>query len=600
MNFKTLAPLKSLNPYIYRYRRMMILGSVFVVISNLFAVYPAQIVRQAIDKSLNQLNSVSSAPQINLGPVLLQFAGLIIGMAVLRGIFMYFMRNQIITMSRHIEYDLKNNVYSHLQKQSLAFYRRNNTGDLMARMSEDISRVRMYLGPVLLYSINIASLLILVVGIMVSVDLTMSIFILLPLPILAVSIYVVNSIVHRKSTAIQEQLSKLTTIAQESFSGIRILKSFPAIPHVISHFADEAQTYKKNSMSLVKTDAFFFPLIVLLIGLSTLLTLYIGGQGVISGRLTPGTIVEFFIYVGMLSWPVASIGWITSLAQRAAASQKRIDHVLNTEPEVDLHTGIHRRIDGKVQFDEIVFTYPDTGLTALNGLSFEIAAGGSLGIIGKTGSGKSTIVNLLDRFYDPTAGRILIDDIDLKEYNTAHLREQIGYTFQDDFLFSESIRDNMLFGSIHGGKTDEEIEEAARNADVLKDIHDFPKGFETMLGERGITLSGGQKQRVSIARALLSNPKILILDDCFSALDAKTEAAILSQLKKVMAGRTTIIISHRVSAVCQADNIIVLDGGRVEESGTHEQLIGTGGYYASLYQKQQVEAELNARETQQA
>lgn len=605
--FRTLKPLRSLNKYMWRYRRYLIWGGIFVIISNFFAVVPAQMVRHSFDLLQEHLkgttkNSIESPVMVR--QLVLIYAGLIILMALLKGFFMYVMRQTLVVMSRHVEYDQKNEIYGHLQKLSLAFYRRNNTGDLMARISEDVSRVRMYVGPSIMYLINMSSLIIICVVIMLSASVKLTLCVLAPLPILAISIYYVNSITFARSTAIQRQLSRMTTFVQEVFSGIRVIKSFSASASVKQHFAEEVQLYKERAMSQVRVEAFFFPLILLLIGLSTLLTLYVGGQEVIAGRLTPGVIAEFFIYVNLLSWPFASLGWTSSLIQRAAASQARINELLDQKPEVVSELSEQVLVKGKIEFSNVSFTYPDTGIQALKHISFSLEAGKSLGIIGRTGSGKSTISRLLLRDYDVSAGNIYIDGKDIRTLDLSAYRSQVGYVPQDDFLFSETIAHNILFSShtasrfsnanANGEKEerDKVLEWAATKADVYKDIKDFPNGFETLIGERGITLSGGQKQRVAIARAIVTDPRILLLDDCFSAIDTNTEAQILQNLSEVMRGRTTVIISHRVSTVKNASHIIVLDAGEIMEEGSHEKLMAKQGYYYMLYRKQLVEKEL--------
>lgn len=600
--FRTLRPLRSLNKYLWRYRRYLLWGAAFVIISNFFAVVPAQMVRKAFDLLSQDLQSVSDEAAVR--GIVLRYAGLILLMAVLKGFFMYVMRQTLVVMSRHIEYDQKNDIYAHLQKLSLAFYRRNNTGDLMARISEDVSRVRMYVGPSIMYLINLSSLIILTVIIMFSVSVKLTLCVLAPLPILAVSIYYVNSITFARSTAIQQQLSRMTTFVQEVFSGIRVIKSFSAAPGVRQHFSEEVQAYRDRAMSQVRVEAFFFPLILLLIGLSTLLTLYVGGREVIAGRLSPGVIAEFFIYVNLLSWPFASLGWTSSLIQRAAASQARINELLDQEPEVVSTINDPILVKGKIEFRNVSFTYPDTGIHALKHISFDLKAGESLGIIGRTGSGKSTISRLLLRDYDVTDGQIIIDGKDIRALDLSSYRSQVGYVPQDDFLFAETIAHNILFSSHAVARfidprsenekreRDALLEWAAGKADVHKDIKDFPKGFETFVGERGITLSGGQKQRVAIARAIVTDPRILLLDDCFSAIDTNTEAQILQNLSEVMRGRTSVIISHRVSTVKNASHIIVLDAGEIMEEGSHEELMEKQGYYHMLYRKQLVEKEL--------
>ncbi|MEX0966652.1 MAG: ABC transporter ATP-binding protein [Bacteroidia bacterium] len=604
-----------LNKYFFKYRKRLLWGVFFVVISNFFGVFPAQVVRHAFDLvgqnillyRLSDNTGIQSHLLEQLGQILLLFAALVIALALSRGLFMFFMRQTIIVMSRKIEYDLKNEIYHHYQRLSLSFYRRNNTGDLIARITEDVSRVRMYLGPAIMYTINLVTLIVLVVAIMLSVNVKLTLYTLLPLPVLALSIYFVNNIIHKRSTAIQEQLSRLTTFVQEVFSGIRVIKSFSSEQSVKDHFGEEVNVYREKSMAMVRVDALFFPLILLLIGVSTLITLYVGGQLVMQGLITPGNIAEFFIYVNLLTWPVASIGWVTSLVQRAAASQARINQLLETPSDIVPEEGKVLQVNGNIEFRNVSFVYPDTGIQALKDISFLVNSGEMLGIIGRTGSGKSTIAYLMMRLYDPQQGSVLIEGEDISSLRPDLYRQQIGYVPQDDFLFSDSIANNIFFGYHQHLQATEELteqeresllREAAETADVLKDIHDFPEGFETGLGERGITLSGGQKQRVAIARAIIGNPKVLIFDDSFSAIDTHTEAEILKNMGKVMKGKTTVLISHRVSTVKNADNILVLDEGRIVERGAHSDLISSNGYYAELYKKQLLEKELYEKETE--
>lgn len=598
--------LRSLNKYFFRYKWHLILGSFFVVLSNVFGVFPAQVVRHAFDLvkeniflyNLTDGFALQSAIFNFFAQILLIFAGVIVAMALIKGFFMVMMRQTIIVMSRHIEYDLKNDIYDHFQQLSLAYFRRNNTGDLMARITEDVGKVRLYLGPAVMYTINLSSLIILVVSIMLTVNVKLTLFVLIPLPILAGAIYYVNSIIQNKSLLIQGQLSRITTFVQEMFSGIRVIKAFTSESPVSSQFKEECENYRQKSMGLVLVNSLFFPIIILLIGFSTLLTLYVGGLEVMAGNITAGNIAEFFIYVNLLTWPVASIGWVTSIVQRAAASQARINHLWDQPPDIVSDENKQINLKGNVNFNRVEFTYPDTGIKALKDLDLHVKAGEKVGIIGNTGSGKSTVANMLLRLYDPTNGSIEYEGVDLSRLDPGHFRKQIGYVPQDDFLFSDTISNNLLFGyhTDFDWKNSEDkdriyslLREVTEITDVKKDILQFPKGFETKLGERGITLSGGQKQRVSIARALISDPRLLILDDCFAAVDTHTEAKILQRLGEYMERRTVFIISHRVSTVKNADKIIVLDQGEVVEQGDHHKLMGEEGYYYDLYQKQMLE-----------
>lgn len=513
------------------------------------------------------------------------FYGIIILiMALLRGIFLFLVRQTIIAMSRHIEFDLKNEIYRHYQSLPLSFYRKNNTGDLMARISEDVSRVRMYLGPAIMYGLNLFTLFFMVIPIMFSINTRLTLYSLIPLPLLSISIYYVNNLIDRRSTEIQKSLSGLSTFVQEAFSGIRVLKAFVREDDSARKFIIESNDYKEKSIGLTFVNALFYPLIVALIGLSVILTVYIGGLEIFKGSITAGHIAEFIIYVNLLTWPVTSVGWITSIVQRAAASQRRVNEFMHTKNDIVSTRELEAELKGHIIFDNVSFSFPDSGTKALQHVSFEVKPGESIAIIGTTGSGKSTIANLIPRMYDITGGKILIDEMDIKDYNLSNLRSQIGYVPQDVFLFSDSIKNNIAFGNINLSK--DQIYQAAKDADLYENIIGFPLGFETRLGERGITLSGGQKQRVSIARAIAREPKILILDDSLSAVDTKTENAILNSLKRIMENRTSIIISHRVSSAKLADKIIVLDDGKVIEQGTNESLLSTNGVYRELYNKQ--------------
>ncbi|SIT89689.1 ABC transporter ATP-binding protein [Pontibacter indicus] len=584
--------LRYLNKYLIKYKYRLLWGLVFIIISNFFQILPAQVVRHAfnlIREGINLHNLFEGMAQQetvydSFASSILVYGVVILVMALLRGLFLFFVRQTIIVMSRLIENDLKNEIYAHYQSLPLSFYRKNNTGDLMSRISEDVSRVRMYLGPAIMYGLNLVILFLMVIPYMLSVNVKLTLYTLIPLPILAISIYYVNNIIERKSDEIQRSLSGITTFVQEAFSGIRVLKSFVREDDSHNNFTKASNTYKDKSLELNFVNSLFFPLVLFLVGLSTIITVYIGGQEVMNGSITTGNIAEFIIYVNMLTWPVTSLGWTASLVQRAAASQARINEFLHTKTDIISRENITRPIKGDIVFEKVDFVYPDTGIHALKNVSFNIRHGETLAVIGNTGSGKSTIANLLPRMYDVTSGRILIDGVDVRDYNLESLRSQIGYVPQDVFLFSDSIRNNIGFGlpSI----TEEQMVQSAKDADVYENIMRFPEQFETKLGERGITLSGGQKQRVSIARALVREPSILILDDSLSAVDTKTENAILNSLRRIMVDRTSIIISHRVSSVKLADKILVLDDGEIVQHGTHEELIQQQGLYKVLYERQ--------------
>jgi ATP-binding cassette subfamily B protein len=584
--------LSHLNKYLFKYKYHLGLGIIFIIISNAFQIIPASLVRLAIDyvtenipyyQSFNGLEGQQVVYDDIVYNILL-FAGLILLMALLRGVFLFMVRQTIIVMSRLIEFDLKNEIYAHYQSLPLSFYRKNNTGDLMNRISEDVSKVRMYLGPSIMYGLNLLILFLILIPYMLSVNVQLTLYALIPLPLLSASIYYVNNIINKRSEAIQKSQSGLSTFVQEAFSGIRVLKAFVREDDSVSKFEQASDTYKTKSLRLTLVQSLFFPLIMSLIGLSTVLTVYAGGSQVIDGTLTYGNIAEFIIYVNLLTWPVTSLGWISSIIQRAAASQKRINEFLNIKNDIVSTQDVEASLRGKVSFQQVNFTYPDSGIHALKDVSFEINPGESLAIIGTTGSGKSTIASLISRMYDSTSGEVLIDDQKIAAYKVSSLRSQIGYVPQDVFLFSDTIHSNIAFGT--EGLGEERMIQAAKDADLYENIKAFPEGFNTKVGERGITLSGGQKQRVSIARAIARDPKILMLDDSLSAVDTKTENAILNSLKKIMVGRTSIIISHRVSSAKLADKIIVLDDGVIIEEGTNEELLGQNGTYRALYDKQ--------------
>lgn len=584
--------LSHLNKYLYKYKYHLILGIVFIALSNIFQIFPAQLVRYALDTVQENLKIHQSLQGLSVQGVFNSFIDgtimlygiLILVFAIIRGLFLFLVRQTIIVMSRHIEYDLKNEIYFHYQTLPLSFYRKNNTGDLIARISEDVSKVRMYVGPAMMYGLNMIILFAMLIPIMFSINVKLSLYALLPLPVLSLSIYFVNNIINKRSEAIQRKLSELSTFVQEAFSGIRVIKSFAREKDSIKNFEKESNHYKEDSLKLTRVNALFFPLIMALIGLSTILIVYIGGTEVIKGNITLGNIAEFVLYVNLLTWPVTSLGWVTSIVQSAAASQKRINEFLKMKNDIVSSEKLEDKIKGRLEFKNVTFKYADSGITALKNMSFKVREGESLAIIGTIGSGKSTIANLICRMFDATDGEIIIDGIDVKRYEPSYLRSQIGYVPQDVFLFSDSIANNIAFGSENFEF--EKISLASKNSDLHDNIKYFPDGFNTILGERGITLSGGQKQRLSIARAIVREPKILILDDCLSAVDTKTENTILNSLKNIMNDRTTVIISHRVSSAKLADKIIVIDDGEIVEEGTNESLMAKSGVYKELYEKQ--------------
>lgn len=582
-----------LGKYFLKYKYHLLLGIVFVAASNYFRSWQPQVIREALDYVLVQLRAYQSADAVQkevivgaLGKALFRFGGIVVLLALVMGIFMYFMRQTIIVMSRLIEYDQRKEIYDHYQQLDKGFYKRTSTGDMMARITEDVNKVRMYLGPAILYGINLVTLFIMVIYAMLKVDVRLTLYSLLPLPLLSLSIYYVSRLIERRSQSIQAKLSQLTGIAQEVFSGIRVVKSYTQEKAFGAHFLKESEAYKTKNMSLALVEAMFIPLMMVLIGLSTILVIYVGGLQVFEGTVTTGNIAEFVIYINMLTWPVTSIGWIASIVQQANVSQGRINEFLDTPPAIQ-NTGSRKdNIKGHLTFDHVDFIYPDSGIKAIDNLSFEIAPGQKVAIIGRTASGKSTIADLMLRMYDPTAGRILIDGIPLDDFDLHALRDQIAYVPQDVFLFSDTIEANIRFGCPEA--TPDQVTAYARHAAVYDDIMGFPEGFQTRIGERGITLSGGQKQRISIARALIRQPELVILDDCLSAVDTHTEHTIIDFLNRELSGKTALIITHRVLGMLDYDQILVIDHGRIVEQGTHDQLIDRQGHYYDLWQQQQV------------
>ena len=590
--------LKYLNFYLLRYKTRLLLGTLFVTISNLFAIYPAEILRKGIDMVqqgievyfIMQGTAAADELKTQFFYVLLGLGAIVIAAALLKGLFMFFMRQTIIVMSRLIEYDLKNDIYKQYQKLDLAFYKRNKTGDLMARIGEDVSQVRMYVGPAIMYAISTVTLFILVLVKMLSVQPVFTVYVLTPLPLLAVAIYYVNSRVIKKSERVQRQLGVISSRVQESFSGVRVVKAYNREAFQEEQFAADAEAYKHRNTELVQISALFAPMITLLVGLSTIITVIIGVYQVRAGEISAGTIAEFILYVNMLTWPVASIGWVTSIVQRAAASQQRINEFMNQKPEVVNPTQESFNLRGELVFEHVSFTYPESGIDALYDVSFNLEQGKSLAIVGRTGSGKSTLAALITRQYDPTQGTIEVDGKDLREINLSDYRSQLAYVPQEVFLFSETIAENIAFGLNSDGseqaETSKLIRESADDAAILESIEDFPEQFETRIGERGVTLSGGQKQRISLARALVRNPKLLVLDDCLSAVDTATEERVLQRLRVKMKERTSVIVAHRISTIKHCDTIIVLEHGRIAEHGNHEQLLSLEGIYAGMHRKQ--------------
>lgn len=607
--------LKYLRGYFWKYKIRLTIGIFFILISNYFGVLAPQVTGFIIDYVQRSLQLPGYRPKTRAAnyDILVQkfiawldaarfsvsdivaISGItILVLALLRGLFMFFMRQTIIVMSRHIEYDQKNEVYEHYQKLDTAFYKSHSTGDLMSRMAEDVSRVRMFTGPAIMYLINLTALISMTVFFMYKRSPELTLYVLAPLPILAITIYFVNTIIHRKSEQLQATLASLTTNAQQSYSGIRVIKSFVQESAMLNFFDTNSEKYRKDAVGLAKIEALYFPSMSLFIGLSTLLTIMIGGLQYINGVGNIGldTIVEFVIYINMLTFPVSALGWTASMIQRAAASQKRLNEFLHTEPTIqNTPNPVHPNLRGSITFKNVDFIYPHTGIHALKNFNLHINSGDKIAVVGRTGSGKSTLVQLLLRMYDPTSGEILLDNTNIKNIDLTTIRSQISYVPQDGFLFSDTIENNISFGVVDGHP--EKVRQAAQYAVVDREIASFPKGYDTLVGERGVTLSGGQKQRISIARALMKDTSILILDDSLSAVDARTEKEILSYIQNYMQNRTSIIITHKIFSVLDFDSIIVLEEGNIAEVGTHQQLLSARGLYYEMYQRQSLQAPNN-------
>ena len=582
--------LQYLNRYFKKYKFLLLLGLLFTVSSRVFAVLAPSLVGDSIT-AIEQFVRSGETDLTNIKRLLLTNIALIVGAALVSGIFTFSMRQTIINVSRHIEYDLKNTVYNHYQKLSLRFYKQNRVGDLMSRISEDVSRVRMYVGPALMYSINTVTLFVIVISYMISVAPKLTLYTLLPLPILSFLIYRLSRAIHERSTLVQQMLSKLSTFSQESFSGINVIKSYAIETNRTHEMTAISKESKTKNMSLVQVQAWFFPLMILLIGISNVLVVFIGGNQYINGQIELGVLAEFIIYVNMLTWPVATVGWVTSIVQQAEASQKRINEFLGQEPDIQDGISANKKpVNFDIRFDKVNFMYDDTSIQALKNVSFSLESGKTLAIMGPTGSGKTTLLQLLSKTYLPHSGKVSLGGFALDEYTQKDIREIMGVVPQQPFLFSDTIAHNIRFGKPDA--TEQEIEKAAKQAAVHKNIVEFTAGYETMLGERGITLSGGQKQRVSIARALIKNPKILLLDDCLSAVDTETEEAILNALKKNNKDTSTIIVCHRVSSAKNADYILILKDGEIVQYGTHKDLVSQAGYYKELYEEQRIEEEI--------
>jgi len=602
--------LAAVNKYLWKYKSRLLLGTFFVVLSNFFAVIAPQITGYVVSQVQQHLPGATKfahlqthsylvnllidwldTQQISFSKLVAICSITILLLAVCRGVLLFFMRQTIIVMSRHIEYDQKNEVYAKYQSLDAGFYKTHNTGDLMSRITEDVSRVRMYTGPAIMYLINLVTLIGLALYYMLKKDVTLTLYVLAPLPILAITIYFVNSIINKKSEKIQGLLANLTTNAQETYAGIRVIKSFVQEKAMLSFFEKNSEDYKNNAIDLAKVESIYFPSMALLIGLSTVVTIFMGGLQALQDPTRVGVIVEFVIYINMLTFPVSAIGWTASMIQRAAASQKRLNQFLDIQEKVSTPTNaVQPTTNADIVFDNVNFVYNHTGIKALCNFSLTIKKGEKVLVLGKTGSGKSTLAQLLLRFYDPTSGQISMGGVPLNQFDLQALRHQISYVQQDVFLFSDTVADNISFGSKEPVGMDA-IVKAATLAAVDQEIMGFEKGYDTLIGERGVTLSGGQKQRISIARALLKAPELLILDDCLSAVDAKTEHKILNNLAGFLDQKTAIVITHRIFSVIQFDKIVVLEEGKILEMGTHESLLDAGGYYAELYRLQRTENE---------
>tara|TARA_B100001093_G_scaffold181931_1_gene174543 strand:- start:1839 stop:3593 length:1755 start_codon:yes stop_codon:yes gene_type:complete len=575
--------LKYLNKYFRKYKYKVLLGVVIVACAKVFSLFTPQLIGDVVTLVANQIESPVSEDTFKAA-VRFKII-LILGAALATAVFTFLMRQTLINVSRYIEFDLKNEIYNHYQFLCLPFYKQNRTGDLMNRITEDVGKVRMYVGPALMYTINTITLFFVAVIYMYSKAPSLTLYTILPLPILSVSIYFLSKFIHKRSTIVQAHLSTLSSATQEIFSGISIAKAYTLEARTKNDFTQLSNSQRRKRLDLTKIQAFFYPLMLLLIGTSNLIVIYVGGMQYIDGQIKElGTIAEFIIYVNMLTWPVASVGWVTSLIQEAEASQKRINEFLKSQPTVVNTNQFNTKILGKISFKDVHLKYVDTGIEALKGISFEVENGKTLAIIGKTGSGKSTILELIGRMYNCSDGVIEIDDKDIQKLNLYDLRNSIGYVPQDPFLFSDTINNNIKFGK--DDTSDKAVIEAAKSTVVHSNILNFSQGYETVLGERGITLSGGQKQRISMARAFIKTPRILLLDDCLSAVDTETEKEILKNLNKITKNRTTLIVSHRISSVKNADHIIVLELGKIIQQGTHNQLIVKEGYYKALYEKQ--------------
>ena len=583
-----------LNKYLWKYKGRLFLGTLFIIASNAFGAYMPSVVNQATDKIVEYANNEHFSKDVIFN-LAVKLAGLYFLLSFMKGVFLFFTRQTIIIMSRLIEYDLKNEIYDKYQSLDMSFYRKNRTGDIMNRISEDVSRVRMYLGPGIMYTINLVVLFVFVISFMLSINVKLTLYALMPLPLMSFLVYKVSSIINQKSEEVQRSQSWLSSFVQETLSGIRVLKAYNRSDYFVDKFKDETYAYQLANLSLARTNAFFMPVIIFLIGVSTIFTIYIGGVEAIDGVIDIGDILQFVIYVNMLTWPFASVGWVTSLVQRAAASQKRLNEFLHEDSKINQIVNPIQKIKGDIEFRNVTFIYPESGIKALENVSFTIKEGETIGVTGRTGSGKSTLARLICRLYDVTEGEILIDGINIKQYDLSALRSAFGYVPQEVFLFSDTIRNNIAFGYKTESPDDSKIIQAAKDADIYENIMRFNKGFDTEIGERGVTLSGGQKQRLSIARAIIKEPDYMIFDDCLSAVDTHTEEVILNNLSNIMKGKTALLMGHRIATLIHSDRILLFEKGKLIEQGTHSDLLIKNGMYNMLYSRQLIEEDENTR-----